>query len=150
MKTSTFFRLLLLHAAMSAFSNLACAGDVVTHRLDSERLAGNLIGQSSSDLVTQVYLPDGYHENDQHYPVVYWFGGWGTPADNPMEGISRRSLDRAIEDGHIPPSIVVSLPGDAATFDHSLYLSSNAFGDCLLYTSPSPRDQRGSRMPSSA
>ena len=24
------------------------------------------------------------------------------------------------------------------------------FGSCLLYTSPSPRDQRGSRMPSSA
>ena len=24
------------------------------------------------------------------------------------------------------------------------------FGYCLLYTSPSPRDQRGSRMPSSA
>ena len=24
------------------------------------------------------------------------------------------------------------------------------FGCCLLYTSPSPRDQRGSRMPSSA
>ena len=29
-------------------------------------------------------------------------------------------------------------------------LTSNMFGDCLLYTSPSPRDQRGSRMPSSA
>ena len=26
----------------------------------------------------------------------------------------------------------------------------NLSGDCLLYTSPSPRDQRGSRMPSSA
>ena len=25
-----------------------------------------------------------------------------------------------------------------------------ATGSCLLYTSPSPRDQRGSRMPSSA
>ena len=25
-----------------------------------------------------------------------------------------------------------------------------AMRDCLLYTSPSPRDQRGSRMPSSA
>ena len=25
-----------------------------------------------------------------------------------------------------------------------------AYCDCLLYTSPSPRDQRGSRMPSSA
>ena len=26
----------------------------------------------------------------------------------------------------------------------------NLFNACLLYTSPSPRDQRGSRMPSSA
>eukprot|EP00829_Urostomides_striatus_P002641 TRINITY_DN12899_c0_g1_i1.p3 TRINITY_DN12899_c0_g1~~TRINITY_DN12899_c0_g1_i1.p3 ORF type:complete len:106 (+),score=53.82 TRINITY_DN12899_c0_g1_i1:48-320(+) len=38
-----------------------------------------------------------------------------------------------------------------------LNLSSNEIGDegtkaisCLLYTSPSPRDQRGARMPSSA
>ena len=29
-------------------------------------------------------------------------------------------------------------------------LINNSSGDCLLYTSPSPRDQRGSRMPSSA
>ena len=31
---------------------------------------------------------------------------------------------------------------------HPLY--PNKFRTCLLYTSPSPRDQRGSRMPSSA
>ena len=30
------------------------------------------------------------------------------------------------------------------------YLKYTKVGDCLLYTSPSPRDQRGSRMPSSA
>ena len=29
-------------------------------------------------------------------------------------------------------------------------MSSDIFSSCLLYTSPSPRDQRGSRMPSSA
>ena len=29
-------------------------------------------------------------------------------------------------------------------------LTKEEFGICLLYTSPSPRDQRGSRMPSSA
>ena len=29
-------------------------------------------------------------------------------------------------------------------------LLSGKVSDCLLYTSPSPRDQRGSRMPSSA
>ena len=35
----------------------------------------------------------------------------------------------------------------------ALYAGTTAvecFGICLLYTSPSPRDQRGSRMPSSA
>ena len=30
------------------------------------------------------------------------------------------------------------------------YLKELETGSCLLYTSPSPRDQRGSRMPSSA
>ena len=31
-----------------------------------------------------------------------------------------------------------------------IFFSYQRFPDCLLYTSPSPRDQRGSRMPSSA
>ena len=31
-----------------------------------------------------------------------------------------------------------------------VYGSGHTFGICLLYTSPSPRDQRGARMPSSA
>ena len=30
------------------------------------------------------------------------------------------------------------------------YLTQSIFNSCLLYTSPSPRDQRGARMPSSA
>ena len=30
------------------------------------------------------------------------------------------------------------------------FVKSFVFNSCLLYTSPSPRDQRGSRMPSSA
>ena len=33
---------------------------------------------------------------------------------------------------------------------HSLQVPKNIIYTCLLYTSPSPRDQRGSRMPSSA
>ena len=47
--------------------------------------------------------------------------------------------------------------GDAHFCASSFYdMLNNDFGwnglnnDCLLYTSPSPRDQRGSRMPSSA
>ena len=34
--------------------------------------------------------------------------------------------------------------------DHWRNILRNDFNGCLLYTSPSPRDQRGSRMPSSA
>ena len=33
---------------------------------------------------------------------------------------------------------------------NKIEFSHNPFSICLLYTSPSPRDQRGSRMPSSA
>ena len=39
------------------------------------------------------------------------------------------------------PSILKSMIGG---------LTNELVGGCLLYTSPSPRDQRGSRMPSSA
>ena len=34
--------------------------------------------------------------------------------------------------------------------DRAVYNSGKQLNACLLYTSPSPRDQRGSRMPSSA
>ena len=43
----------------------------------------------------------------------------------------------------------------SAKIDNTVFLGCDIPGDaqctlCLLYTSPSPRDQRGSRMPSSA
>ena len=40
--------------------------------------------------------------------------------------------------------------GDNGTLDAELTVTAGADNFCLLYTSPSPRDQRGSRMPSSA
>ena len=39
---------------------------------------------------------------------------------------------------------------NAALDKKSNILNAAGLYDCLLYTSPSPRDQRGSRMPSSA
>ena len=53
-------------------------------------------------------------------------------------------------------SISIRLKEDVAQQLNNLCHSSNEpddscyFSTCLLYTSPSPRDQRGSRMPSSA
>ena len=41
-----------------------------------------------------------------------------------------------------------STPAEGDTVSFDIEVTNN--GTCLLYTSPSPRDQRGSRMPSSA
>ena len=45
--------------------------------------------------------------------------------------------------GHSYGGAVISVAGNAPNVAGLVYI-------CLLYTSPSPRDQRGSRMPSSA
>ena len=58
------------------------------------------------------------------------------------------SLD--VNYGFIYSGDVYNIPGgdDDPLFDDDGNLGDR--GGCLLYTSPSPRDQRGSRMPSSA
>ena len=50
------------------------------------------------------------------------------------------------------PSALALECDEAMTGFHDNDIKSQAWQDiaCLLYTSPSPRDQRGSRMPSSA
>ena len=48
-------------------------------------------------------------------------------------------------------SIDQSTPSDVIrTYDQEDGVVTGSYTTCLLYTSPSPRDQRGSRMPSSA
>ena len=66
----------------------------------------------------------------------------------------------SIADGGQFDFVVVLLLGEDAVLDVDALLLKEGRGvqrvggdedsDCLLYTSPSPRDQRGSRMPSSA
>ena len=52
-----------------------------------------------------------------------------------LTDLATHKLDLVISDAPAPPTL------DFKVYNHKL---------CLLYTSPSPRDQRGSRMPSSA
>ena len=48
------------------------------------------------------------------------------------------------------PSNPLDTDGDGVPDYLDLDADGDGIPDCLLYTSPSPRDQRGSRMPSSA
>ena len=53
--------------------------------------------------------------------------------------------DFSVEEGAL-----LARKGQEDLFDFVENLSTPVIAACLLYTSPSPRDQRGSRMPSSA
>ena len=57
--------------------------------------------------------------------------------DRPAGNILAQSLDIVASDPQTPPVV-------------SEFISKNLYVDCLLYTSPSPRDVEESRMPSSA
>ena len=58
------------------------------------------------------------------------------------------SLQQALERFNAPAQL--PRPSDLKATLKQLEDSNLLLNDCLLYTSPSPRDQRGSRMPSSA
>ena len=62
-------------------------------------------------------------------------------------GIGRAIAAELAEAGHAVCINYLTHRQEAETLAEKIR---NHGGNCLLYTSPSPRDQRGSRMPSSA
>ena len=54
------------------------------------------------------------------------------------------------EDVNFPYDDFSSMDYESHVFGQKSYNGVAIISNCLLYTSPSPRDQRGSRMPSSA
>ena len=112
---------------------------------------------------------------DPDRPLEKWqVGGleFQNPSDGPVElrrqieeakewmELSRRSVEQALRLKTAPgaaermwPGITPSVLRDrrpCAPRSADGLRSLSTLGVCLLYTSPSPRDQRGSRMPSSA
>ena len=75
-------------------------------------------------------------------PIIPFIRGDGTGVD--IWPATQKVLDAAVAKAY----------GGAKTIEwFKVYAGDEAcdlYGTCLLYTSPSPRDQRGSRMPSSA
>ena len=59
------------------------------------------------------------------------------------ENLDKQSIKKYAENAYLNYSMYVIL-------DRALPNIGDGLKPCLLYTSPSPRDQRGSRMPSSA
>ena len=100
-----------------------------------------------------------YNENEDGAPVVSGISTFSSPhyfvppsgstaqrPQNPGEGMIRFNTDS----GHLEYYAGTHW-ADVIVNNNDLGGGLNGIGTtCLLYTSPSPRDQRGSRMPSSA
>ena len=72
----------------------------------------------------------------------------GSTLMNFLESDIQITTDRNLRDFRFPVQTVIRPNLDFRGFAGTI--SSGIIRVCLLYTSPSPRDQRGSRMPSSA
>jgi S-formylglutathione hydrolase FrmB len=106
-------------------------GEVLVLRHSSKALEGNALGDPAQREV-YCYLPPGYGETQDRYPVIYWLSGFTGSGrmmfnfDNWAESIDQR-LDRLIGRGQIPPIICV-LPDCFTRLGGSQYVDSSATG----------------------
>jgi enterochelin esterase family protein len=107
-------------------------GRVVIEKFESDCLKNNPLNDPHIRDVP-VYLPHGYDDSDQAYPVIYiitGFTGWGMKMlnlDAFDENISQR-LDRLINSGEMKPAIVV-MPDCMTWYGGSQYVDSSATGN---------------------
>jgi enterochelin esterase-like enzyme len=108
------------------------SGNVVFDHLYSASLE-NPGGENPTRRVT-VYLPPGYEESEQRYPVIYYLHGF-TWSDSLMVISSHfdKLLDKAIASGKIKPTIVV-MPDQHTLFRGSWYTNSSLTGKWSDFT----------------
>ena len=95
-------------AALLAVLIAILGGAAIAGEMRREVLASVALGR---DLPYLVYIPDGYDQGSQYYPVLYLLHGAG---DNETswadKGLVREKADQLIESGVIPPTLIV-MPG---------------------------------------
>ena len=74
-----------------------------------------------------IYLPEGYHESNTEYPVIYFLHGFG--GTNNSYNAFHSSLNDLISNGSIMEMIVVSADGSTDLYQGSFYTNSILNGD---------------------
>ena len=104
----------------------------------------------TKDAIVQAASEVAEGKLDDNFPLSVWQTGSGTQSNmNTNEVVSNKAIEIlggviGSKDPVHPNDHVNRSQSSNDTFPTAMHIS------CLLYTSPSPRDQRGSRMPSSA
>jgi len=98
----------LLAAALAGFCSSAAAGEVVSDKLASKALGATL--------PFTVYLPDGYYDSFDKFPVVYLLHGSGGDEKSWLDYVGvRETLDGLIRRRHIAPMVAI-MPGGGASW----------------------------------
>ena len=104
-------------------------GKVITDTIYSRNLE-NDFGENPNRAVS-VYLPPGYNDSKQRYPVIYFLHGF--TGDNKMLTPMAEILDFAIATNKIRPFILV-ISDQKTTYGGSFYSNSQIFGNWEDFT----------------
>lgn len=108
------------------------SGTVVHVRFLASSIAGNPAGETAMRRIT-IYLPPGYNQTKQHYPVIYFLHGFNGEDSSTMEDLEiNKLLDTAIASKHIRPMIFV-LPNSLTKYGGSFYTNSSLTGKWADY-----------------
>lgn len=121
--------IIILFNTLLAANAKTQTGTVVTDSIYSKNLENNF-GENPTRVVS-VYLPPGYKENKQRYPVIYFLHGF--MGDHKLLTGMAEILDFAIEIHKIRPFIMV-VPNQKTTYDGSFYSNSGLFGNWEDFT----------------
>ena len=157
---------------------LFCSFSLIAQELQKDTVISAIQLNDTTWKSYAVYLPDSYNES-QTFPIVFVFDDEGKGVETVRQFSKGAALTQSIivsPNYVFSDSLNVSVNESASLINTVLgrlsvrqdriilagkdkgalmastnaHLSEDVYGVCLLYTSPSPRDQRGSRMPSSA
>ena len=127
--------ILLALTFCAAVSPLSARGTIVHDSISSSALEGNLVGDSPEREVS-IYLPQGYSESTERYPVIYLLHGYLTGIKNRVWLLPEIQidvlLDSLFQNEGLRPCIVV-LPDGDNRFHGSWYGSSEVIGDYETY-----------------
>lgn len=121
--------LLIATAALATAQTDYPSGKVVTTQLRSTHLQNNM-GENPERAVS-VYLPPGYDDSEQRYPVIHFLHGF--TGDNTMLDPMVPLLNMAIATKRIRPFIMV-ISDQKTTYDGSFYSNSGVFGNWEDFT----------------
>lgn len=117
----------LLYTTMITYSQDSKKGKIVTAKFLAPSIQGNRGGEDPARKIS-VYLPPGYNESKQHYPVIYFLHAFLLD-DSLMMAYTQLDIlmNAAIANGHIRPMILV-LPNCVTHYKGSFNTNSTLIG----------------------